>query len=262
MRDGVAHGLGLTPGQIARVKDSIVVYTEAAKTGMAFFEHTVAPLVQLHQPDLLFIDPALSFLGGEANSQKDVGGFLRNMLNPLLKEHQCGCIIVHHTNKPPSGREKPDWQAGDFAYLGSGSAEWANWARAVLALRSIGSHSVFELRAGKRGGRLGWKDEDGQSTFARYIGHSNEPGYIYWREVNPDEIEQKGGRPSEYHEAELLELLPDAGLTSKEWAAIVKDECGISERQFFNLTKALKKSGRILKSKATARWQLVTSKSL
>jgi hypothetical protein len=32
--------------------------------------------------------------------------------------------------------------------------EWANAARAVLALRSIGSHEIFELRAGKRGGRL------------------------------------------------------------------------------------------------------------
>ena len=109
-----------------------------------------------HQPDLLWIDPALAYLGGEVGSQREVGGFLRNMLNPLVHEFNCAVVVVHHTNKPPVGREKPDWNAGDFAYLGGGSAEWANWARAVLALRSLGSHSVFELRAGKRGARLGW----------------------------------------------------------------------------------------------------------
>jgi hypothetical protein len=92
-----------------------------------------------HGPDLLWIDPALSYLGGEANSQKDVGGFLRNHLNPLLREFNCAVVVVHHTNKPPAGREKPDWSGGGFAYLGGGSAEWANWARAVLVVRSLGS---------------------------------------------------------------------------------------------------------------------------
>src|SRR5206468_2700274 len=84
--------------------------------------------------------------------------------NPLLREFNCAAVVVHHTNKPPTGKEKPDWSAGDFAYLGGGSAEWANWARAVLGLRSLGSHDVFELRAGKRGGRLGWKEEDGETS--------------------------------------------------------------------------------------------------
>ena len=29
-------------------------------------------------------------------------------------------------HKPATGKEKSTWQAGDFAYLGAGSAEWAN----------------------------------------------------------------------------------------------------------------------------------------
>ncbi|MBC8095865.1 MAG: hypothetical protein H7Y43_08630, partial [Akkermansiaceae bacterium] len=85
--------------------------------------------------------------------------------------------------------EKADWSAGDFAYLGGGSAEWANWARGVLALRSLGSHSVFELRAAKRGGRLGWKEPDGETkAFAKVIAHAAEPGVICWREADASEV--------------------------------------------------------------------------
>jgi hypothetical protein len=187
MRDGVIAGLALSSTELETVYSNIVTAQENTRTGRAFFESTVAPLLELHRPDLLWIDPALSYIGGESNSQKDVGLFLRNLLNPLLSRFNCGCVVVHHTNKPSKGEEKGAWQAGDFAYLGAGSAEWANWARAVLAIRSVGSHEIFELRAGKRGARIGWKDDEGKTAFARLIGHSAEPGVICWRTASEDE---------------------------------------------------------------------------
>lgn len=187
---------------------NVVVAREDARTGWQFFSETVRPLLTDHQPDLLWIDPALSYLGGEANSQKDVGGFLRNHLNPLLREFNCAVVVVHHTNKPPAGREKPDWSGGDFAYLGGGSAEWANWARAILAVRSLGSHSVFELRAAKRGGRLGWTEANGETkTFTKLIAHANEPGVICWREADPSEMPEKKGKRT-YTKADVLPHVP------------------------------------------------------
>jgi len=194
---------------------------------------------------------------GETNSQRDVGGFLRNGLNPLLREFNCGCVIVHHTNKPPTGREKATWNAGDFAYLGAGSAEWANHARAVLALRSIGSHEVFELRAGKRGSRLGWREVDGQTkAFAKHLAHSKEPGVICWHEAEAGDVPQSG-RPKRHDAAEMLALLSDGGLTSGEWQKAAKTECGISETSFHRERRALEKVGRIIKSKASGKWQPV-----
>jgi len=62
-----------------------------------------------------------------------------------------------------------------------------------LAIRSLGSHSVFELHAGKRGSRIGWKDDDGNTTFARLIGHATEPGVICWRKTTEDET--PAGKP-------------------------------------------------------------------
>ena len=187
MRDGVIAGLALSPKELETVYSSIITAHENTRIGRAFFENTVAPLLELHLPDLLWIDPALAYIGGESNSQKDVGFFLRNLLNPLLSRFNCGCVVIHHTNKPSRGEEKGVWQAGDFAYLGAGSAEWANWARAVLAIRSVGSHEIFELRAGKRGARIGWKDDEGKTAFARLVGHATEPGVICWRTATEDE---------------------------------------------------------------------------
>jgi hypothetical protein len=185
--------MDLTDEETKTAMENVIVFQENTRTGKAFFDYTVAPLLELHHPDLLWIDPALSYIGSNASAQEAVGYFLRNLLNPLLSQFRCGCIVIHHTNKPSKGEEKCAWQAGDFAYLGSGSAEWANWARAVLAIRSVGSHEVFELRAGKRGGRIGWKDEDGKTSFARLIGHATEPGVICWRTATEDET--PAGKP-------------------------------------------------------------------
>ena len=256
MRDGVIAGLNLSEADIAQAKENIKVICEDSRTSTVFFMEVVAPLLEAHRPDLLWIDPALAYLGGEANAQKDVSAFLRNGLNPLLHKFKCGCVIVHHTNKPPSGKEKSTWQAGDFAYLGSGSAEWANWARAVIAIRSVGSRDVFELQAGKRGGRLGWKEPDGSKAYTKYIAHATEPGVICWREVEAEDAKQ-GGRPKAYDVDEFLALLPDGGLTAKEWQESAKAECGLSEATFHRERRALQKADRIIKAKASGKWQPV-----
>ncbi len=189
MRDGVLAGLNLSEAEREMALSSIMVVREDSRTSRRFFAEVVRPLLEQHRPELLWIDPALAYLGGEASSQETVGSFLRNELNPLLREFNCGAVVVHHTNKPPNGRDKPDWSAGDFAYLGSGSAEWANWSRAVLALRNLGSPTVFELRAGKRGYRLGWMEVDGRTkAYAKTIAHAKEPGVIFWREADALEV--------------------------------------------------------------------------
>ena len=196
MRDGVLSGLGFTDEERTLACANVFVANEDIRTGKEFCDDVIAPLLEANKPDLLWIDPALTYLGGESNSQVDVGTFLRTWLNPLVHRHHCAVIVLHHTNKPPSGSEKPDWQGADFAYLGSGSSEWANWPRAVLGLRSIGSHQIFELKAGKRGSRLRWTDADGERVFNRIIAHAKEGGF-HWRESSLAELEAESGASSE-----------------------------------------------------------------
>jgi hypothetical protein len=229
MRDGVLAGLNLTDEEKQAAMKNVIVVREDVRTGLRFFSETARPLLAEHQPDLLWIDPALSYLGGEANSQKDVGGFLRNHLNPLLRDFNCGAVVVHHTNKPPSGREKPDWSGGDFAYLGGGSAEWANWARGVIALRSLGSHSVFELRAAKRGGRLGWVEADGETkTFTKLIAHANEPGVICWREADASEMPETKKAKRIHTKADVLAHVPPEKPIAKDLLRAKANGAGVA----------------------------------
>lgn len=254
MRDGVLAGLDFTPVQAQKACDSILVCREDIRFGSEFWAECVRPLMTTQDGfDLLWVDPVLSYLGGEVNSQRDVGGFLRNGLNPILREFNAGGIALHHTNKPPSGKEKPDWAHSDFAYLGAGSAEWANWARAVLAIRATGQQGVFELRAGKRGSRIGWRDAEDNTAFARYIGHSQKPGVICWREVDEAEV-SKPGRPKSFDDDTVLALLPDGGMTSTEWSKAAEESL-ISESTWRRIVRKLQSEERVIKSKASGKWQ-------
>ncbi len=132
MRNGALAGLRLFGERAALAAQRVRIFTSNSQSGQAFLD-LLGRLLEKYRPALVWIDPAFAFQGGSASEQRDVSWFLRAGLNPLLHKYQCAAIIIHHTNKPPRGKEKGDWQAGDYAYLGSGSAEWTNWARAVLA---------------------------------------------------------------------------------------------------------------------------------
>lgn len=246
MRDGVVAGMTASDDEIQTALDSVTVIREDARTADTFMLKVVQPAVSEHRPDLLWLDPALAYLGGEANSQRDVGRFLRNLLNPLLREFGCGGVVIHHTNKPPTGTEKPDWNGSDFAYLGSGSAEWANWPRAVMALRSIGSQDVYELRAGKRGGRLGWVDDNGEKVYQQFIAHAKEPGVICWRSADPDEIEatRKPERKPKTAE-DLLRLVPATEPIEKNKLILKAQNAGFGENKARGILNALVADGTL-----------------
>lgn len=184
-RDGVIKGLELDPATIRAGLENIFVFSEKAKTGADLCK-ALDGLLAGQGYDILMIDPALSYLGGDSNKGADVTRFLRNELNPVLKRHQVGCVLVHHTVKPPREKGNP-WRAGDLAYLGSGSAEFGNWARAVVGLVSVGSHDVYKVVVGKRGKRLQWQDDDANTITEKWVAHHGEPGVICWRLALPEE---------------------------------------------------------------------------
>ncbi len=210
MSNGVFAGLDdLTPEEVALAKARIKVKTICDKSSDAFASVLDALLTECGPFDLLMVDPAFAYLGGDGKEQKAVSYFMRELLNPLLQKHAVGMVLSHHTNKPLRGKEKDDWQAGDFAYLGAGSAEWINPARAALAIRSVGSDSVFEFRAVKRGKRLRWTDANGSPTTVQMIAHDPRPGVICWHAATPADVADmeaaaKGGRP---RKCDLLEVL-------------------------------------------------------
>ncbi len=229
MRDGVLRGCeDLTEPERQRALKNLKVCTICDRSGEAFVAALGALLEQAGPFNLLMVDPAFSYLGGDSNSQKDVSHFMRELLNPLLHMHDVGMILAHHTNKPLRGKEKDSWEASDYSYLGAGSAEWINPARAALAIRSLGSETVFELRAAKRGKRLGWQDGEGAGTTVKHIAHHGEPGVICWRYATEEEVKEltekkeTAGRP---RKVEPLEVLCCVAGRPKQNQAFYKQVC-------------------------------------
>ncbi len=244
MRDGVAAGLKLSAEDQTQAMSRIFVCQENSKTSAAFFQEVVRPLLKAHQPDLLWIDPALAVLGGEANAQKDVGAFLRNQLNPLLHEFGCGAVIVHHTNKPTTGLDKKSFNVSDMAYSGAGSAEWANWARAVLAIKGTGVPNVYELWAGKRGSRIGWKHPDNVTkAYSKFIAHSMEPGVICWHSSEaPLESAQSGVGKTKF---DVLKHVPPTNAINKKILISKCQNAGIGKDRARSLIDELIADGEL-----------------
>ena len=241
MRNGVLAGCAdLSDADKVEAQKRILVCTIADKSADKFALALDALLTEHGPFDIVIVDPAFAYLGGDSNSQKDVSRFMRELLNPLLQRHQVGMILAHHTNKPLRGKEKDHWEAGDYAYLGAGSAEWINPARAALALRSIGSDTVFELRAPKRGKRLRWEDEDGSPTVTQFIAHHRDVGVICWREADPAEVEEllaesKPGRRRKLDPIEVLHCISAReGQSQRTYRAVIRDALGSSESAIQN----------------------------
>ena len=219
MRDGVLNGIRLTDEQKELASTGVLIVHEDSKTG-AQFATILDRLLDEHHPDIVFVDPAFSYLGGDASSQKEVSPFLRNQLNPVIHGRNVGLWLNHHTNKPAPAKDRtPTVDLG--AYLGAGSAEWCNWARAVVALQPVPGTAIYRLSAPKRGPRLRWRDENSHTVYHRFIAHAREPGVICWRDADPEETQAIGHTQVKEGYQRLVEVFrtaeeASAGLPAEE----------------------------------------------
>ena len=202
-RDGAIAGLQLIDTEINEVKQNVMVLRSNSMTGEEFIKLAVRPNLRQNQFDVLVIDPALAYLGGNAKEQEIVGEFLRTHLLKVLVEFNCACLLVHHTNKPPTHQGKVQWSGAD-SYLESGSAEFRNVARAAITLIPIGVTGMYELCVPKRGGRLGWKNEAGEPTIKKFIRQST-ANRLFWEPATEEQAEHAKVRQNKSAEEDILE---------------------------------------------------------
>lgn len=213
---GIVNELGLASEAVA-LDESLFIYTEDCRTGKDFVDF-MKILVERHGPDLVWIDPLLSYLGGDVSRQEACSQFLRNGLNPLSHAHGFAWMIVHHTCKPPRDPAQRNGMIGqDLSYLGIGSSELTNWPRAVVVLREV-EEAVFELRAVKRGSRAGLttaEEPEAERTTQVMLRHS-ENGICWLRDTTIFDREQD-------QEADLIrEVLDRMGTDSHAKGTLCK----------------------------------------
>ena len=96
-------GLGIksTDDAFEGLRERLVIVTESVNTGERFTE-AMRHLIGKHKPDLVWLDPLLSFIGDDVSKQDVCSYFLRNLLNPISRERGLVWMMMHHTPKPPA----------------------------------------------------------------------------------------------------------------------------------------------------------------
>ena len=176
---GVAKGLGLTESDKTKLKANLAFRNETCRTGEAFLDYARRFIVKA-KLDVLVADPLLSYFGGDLSDQESVSTFLRNRLQPILKDTGVCWIWMHHISKPPKERQEESPSLMELAYSGFGSSELTNWAREIAVIQEVGHFKPrkFYINFCKRGSRL---------TEAKIpIAHSATG--IVWEEWNPAEF--------------------------------------------------------------------------
>ncbi len=118
----------------------------------------------------------------------------------------------------------------------------------MLAVRSTGSHTLFELRAVKRGSRLGWLEADGQTrTNVKYITHAEEPGVIYWREATQKDLLANSGRVGRKQttKADIMPHVPVDKTITKDALRSKVNQAGIALNRINGMIAELVNEGKL-----------------
>ncbi len=215
---GVMHHVikksGMTDEEASNIlKQNIVFARVTAQTGEAFIE-VIRELIAKHGPfDLVYGDPLLSFIGDDISQQAVASHFLRELCNPLAFEHGFAWVWSHHTGKPQSdSKSRAHWNANDYAYIGLGSSELTNWARAICVLQTTKHEGIFKVLLAKRGNRAAVVDNHGHPTTDIVIKHADKG--LHWEPAElPEETQQEGksqgksGRPSALNDVQEFEIV-------------------------------------------------------
>ena len=196
----ITKKLNFTVMENETIDEKLYFLSEDSSSGAKFVELLDAVCTEA-KPDIVIIDPLLSYVGGDISRQEVCSDFLRNKLNPVVHKHNFGLIIMHHTGKPP--KDKSILNVSDMAYMGIGSSELTNWARAVsVVVQNKDDNNVYEFIHTKRGHRSG-------AEVKTYIKHSTDG--ICWEMANePAKTvkDEKNPRTSKYDKLRLENLSP------------------------------------------------------
>ena len=159
----------------AELNERLVFYRDNTHAGAEFLR-VLEALVIRHQPDIVWIDPLMCYLGDDISDQAVVTQFC-NALNRISSKTGVIMALIHHLPKPREGTSRTD---SDLAYAGFGSSALTNWAREVVTLQRVetpeGDPPTCSLTMTKRRLRAGMMSMDTGKFSARiHIRHSPDP---------------------------------------------------------------------------------------
>jgi len=149
----VRQGENLTDNEIEDARSRVHIIDAKLEVGEAFFRE-LKNAVAKYKPDLVWINPLLAFAGLDITKPGEASK-LRAMLNSANPDSTFAYMIVHHTNKPPSSKDKGEKNWNEHMYNMTGSADLTNLARVVICIEATKEKGRFVWRLAKRGPRAG-----------------------------------------------------------------------------------------------------------
>jgi hypothetical protein len=165
----------------------MLFFRETVRTGTDFAT-MLRRLVRKTKADLVYIDPLLSYMGGNPADIEVCANFTRHLLQPIMMETGVVLVLVHHFPKPKGKDDKPE-SVADLAYSGFGSSDLTNWAREVIVMKEVGFNNPrkFMLGMAKRADRSGMTDKEGKVTGSIMIQRGT-GGDISWNYAEPEKF--------------------------------------------------------------------------
>ncbi len=262
----IRHVLALTDEQVAQVTDRVKIVTDRIHRGATFLAELRKQIAQ-HKPDLVWLNPLQAFIDGDVTDSKDLGSFLREGLNSLNEPASFGYVLIHHTTKPATGKDRAERLWHEVMYDMAGGAELINWARAILSLRATPTEGQFNLVLAKRGRRAGVTKKTPQGAgftlepvtvipLKHATGRIDVPGIarglplIFWepREADVPEEKKRGGPAPKYKFSEFKSAFPAKTELPKRLAEIHRALQGnppISINAFYNQVRRFVDDGQV-----------------
>jgi hypothetical protein len=198
MAKGIKAGLKLSKPEYNALTKNFTMQSMFGTGKLTDFSELFQDLVEIHQPDVFFLDPLFAFVHGDFSKQEEMSRQFRQGINRVLKSSGCVFVSTHHTPKP--AKETPRTGGTDFSYSGFGTSELTNWYRAVATLRpEKGKPKVFRFIVAKRGARTGFPDG------LNYCLMRHSENKLYWDEV-PKIVMRTLEGPLNREEYDLLKL--------------------------------------------------------
>jgi hypothetical protein len=206
-------GLNLSESDAKLVNQRVRIHTDRKNRGEKFLLN-LRHLIEDHRPDLVWINPLQAFMDGDVTQAADLGKFLREGLNGINDPPAFGYILVHHTTKPATGKDRAERLWHEVMYDMAGGAEIINWARFIMSLRPAVDKGNFNLVLAKRGMRAGvtkrveagagWRDEPVDTIPLKHSkslieipGRKRKLPAIFWelRDADPPPVEDHSEAP-------------------------------------------------------------------
>ena len=191
---GIAKGAGLQRHELEILQGQLIFRNVHKHVGLDM-RRIMEATIERHNPDILWIDPLMHYIGGELNDQAYVTEWLSRMLIPLAKDTGTIIGLVQHTGKPNirDHRKMDQLTSTDLAYQGFGTSIIPNACREIMNLTRVkapeGEPKTFRVDLCKREMKAGMRNFRNEVSGKIYIQHARTG--VYWNLVDEPKIEDK-----------------------------------------------------------------------